>query len=159
ESLKIPMLVQPMHKPLAESLLNAYQTHDQAGVPFLVHVDVPKKANQAAGAVEQYVFRQEGDFWTIIYEGKRLPPMKSKSLRYIAFLLGHPQQTFGDAIEFVSAVEKQDASFIMKPHHKPSQELLANSNLSQRCESDTGQILDAKAKRAVEHRRDELLEK
>ena len=159
ESLKIPMLVQPIYKPLAESLLNFYQTNEQAGVPLHLHFSVPGKANQAEGAVEQYVFRQDGNFWTIIYQGKRLPPMRSKSLRYIAFLLGHPRQAFKNAIEFVSAVEKQDARFIMKLHYKRPEESLAASNLSQRYEYDTGHILDAKAKRAVEHRRDELLEK
>ena len=40
------------------------------------------------------VFRKEGDYWTICFEGTTFRLKDSKGLQYIAFLLAHPGQEF-----------------------------------------------------------------
>jgi hypothetical protein len=159
ETRRIPILVELSYKALTERFLEFYRTHSQAGVPLHVNFGSLSKADQVDSMAEQYVFRQDGDFWTIVYQGKRLPPMKGKSLRYIAFLLQHSRQAFRTPSAFVAAVEKKDASIIGEPHHKLAEELLANGNLSQHGEMGTGPVLDTRAKRALEQHRDDLNER
>jgi len=159
ETRRIPLLVEPAYKAPMENLLGFYRATRQAGVPLHVNFGLLGKADQVDSMAEQYVFRQDGDFWTIVYQGKRLPPMKGKSLRYIAFLLQHSRQAFRTPSAFVAAVEKKDASIIAEPHHKLAEELLANGNMSKRGEMGTGPLLDTRAKRELEQRRDDLNER
>jgi hypothetical protein len=44
----------------------------------------------ALGAVEGYVFRREGDFWTVAYGGSVVRVRDSKGLRHLARLLAQP---------------------------------------------------------------------
>jgi hypothetical protein len=39
-----------------------------------------------------YVFRREGEYWTIAYEGALFRLRDGKGLRYLAHLLSHPDQ-------------------------------------------------------------------
>jgi hypothetical protein len=55
----------------------------------------------------QFVFRKQGDFWEIIFEGKEVPPLKDeKGMHYIAYLLRHPNQT----IHVLKLVEEVDGT-------------------------------------------------
>ena len=47
-------------------------------------------APPAAGAAGQNIFRREGEFWTIVWNGKTIRLRDAKGLRYIAHLLAHP---------------------------------------------------------------------
>ena len=159
ETRRIPLLVEPAYKAPMENLLRFFRATRQAGVPLHVNFGLLSKADQVDSMVEQYVFRQEGDFWTIVYQGERLPPLKGKSLRYIAFLLQHSRQAFSTPSAFVAAVEKKDASIIVESHHQLAEALLANGHVSQRGEMDTGPVLDTRGKRALAQRRDDLNER
>ncbi|HEY7692073.1 MAG TPA: AAA family ATPase [Gaiellaceae bacterium] len=61
-------------------------------------------ARPAAAAVASYVFRREGEVWTIGYGSEELRLRDVKGLRYIAFLLGSPGVET-HAVELAQAVE------------------------------------------------------
>lgn len=92
----------------------------------------------------QHIFRREGEYWTVAYDGTTIRLRDSKGMRYVAELLRHPG----------CDVHVSD--------------LLANQNDVPRCggrpaiEGDGGAVLDAQAKSAYRHRlldlRDELRE-
>lgn len=48
-------------------------------------------------------FRLDGDFWTVTFEGVTVRVRDAKGMRYLAFLLGHPDQRF-DAAQLASAL-------------------------------------------------------
>ena len=53
----------------------------------------------------RYLFHKDGQFWHIVFEGKKLPSIKNyMGLDYIVYLLGHPRKVVG-AIELRAAVE------------------------------------------------------
>jgi hypothetical protein len=45
---------------------------------------------QARDGTGRGVFRQEGDYWSIVYEGREVRLRDAKGLRYLAILLRHP---------------------------------------------------------------------
>ena len=99
---------------------------------------------------EDYLFRREGDYWTLAYEGSVLRLKDSKGLRCVARLLAEPNRDFyvldlvavGDA----PATEDPTAVFGRKiPEHLPNAAL-----------GDAGPMLDAQAKSAYRSRLSEL---
>jgi tetratricopeptide (TPR) repeat protein len=86
---------------------------------------------EAAKTAEQNVFRKEGDYWTIVYDGETVRLKDSKGLGYIAYLLQHPGTEF-HAAELVGTLDgRSDAG-------------------------DAGALLDPKAKAAYRRRLEEL---
>ena len=88
---------------------------------------------------QSYVFRKEGDFWTINYHGDLARLRDSKGLRCLARLLAQPgQEILALELETTGVAEAQAA-------------LRADSD-------DAGELLDAQAKSAYRERLDELRE-
>src|SRR5262249_17393566 len=50
------------------------------------------------------LFRHEGDFWTLAYQGAECRVKDAKGLRYIAYLLRHPEHEF-HVLDLVATVE------------------------------------------------------
>jgi hypothetical protein len=67
---------------------------------------IVEASGTAVGATEKAnIFHREGEYWTVAYEGKIIRLKDTKGLRYIAYLLQHPERSFlGTAL--IDAVEK-----------------------------------------------------
>jgi hypothetical protein len=47
---------------------------------------------ESAGGPRGHIFRQEGEYWTIVYEGTLFRLRDGKGLQYLAYLLRHPDE-------------------------------------------------------------------
>ena len=54
----------------------------------------PIETQPAEGDGARYVFRRQGDYWTVAFGGPILHLKDSKGLRFIAYLLAHPDREF-----------------------------------------------------------------
>jgi hypothetical protein len=119
----------------------------QAGGPLSAG---PAAAEAAAPEVSRNVFRQEGEYWTVCYEGSVVRLKDVKGLRHLARLLAHPGREF-HAID-LEAADGQPAPAAVGPGGRAgSGELEARPDLG-----DAGQLLDATAKAAYKSRLEEL---
>jgi hypothetical protein len=102
---------------------------------------------EAGGATRELpdVFRREGEYWAIAYEGDAFGLKDSKGLRYIAHLLGAPGRDV-HAIELVAA----ERAVIPGP--------CSEAELPASLGGDSGEILDAQAREAYRRRLAELEE-
>jgi tetratricopeptide (TPR) repeat protein len=91
------------------------------------------------------VFRKEGEYWSITYDGDAFRLKDSKGLHYLARLLAHPGRQF-HALDLVA-----DVGGVAPAERTPDAEELGGSGLG-----DAGAALDAKAKRAYRERLSEL---
>ncbi len=92
------------------------------------------------------VFRQEGEFWTIAFEGQTVRLRDVKGLRYIASLLASPGREL-HVLELVSSATGGGAD----PRAQ-----LADRELVASRPSDGGALLDEQAKNAYRQRLEEL---
>lgn len=106
------------------------------------------------------MFRREGDYWTICFEGRRFHLKDLKGLTYIAFLLGSPEREFhafellraplGDlGLEFPQAASVEGCAPTVRSRSPDTRFLSAISG-------DAGEALDSKAKLAYRRRLEEL---
>ncbi len=94
------------------------------------------------------VFRREGEYWTVCYEGLVVRLKDAKGLRHLARLLAHPAREF-HATD-LEAADRQAAP--VGPRERAGDgELQARPDLG-----DAGELLDAQAKAAYKARLDEL---
>jgi hypothetical protein len=109
---------------------------------------LPEGRGRPAGATRALpdVFRREGDYWAVAYQGDAFRLKDSKGLRYIAHLLGAPGRDV-HAIELVAAERA-----VTRAGPSLETELPASSG------GDCGEILDAQAKVAYRRRLAELEE-
>ena len=116
----------------------------------LPNVRVPSPTTEASQG--DNIFRQEGDYWTLAYQGATCQIKDAKGLHYIAALLHAPGQEFS-AIALVSTL---GAGRGMAADQETVHDVLA------RQPSDVGPRLDAQARAAYTRRlhelRDELAE-
>lgn len=64
----------------------------------------PGQKEQAVGASEsENVFRKKGEYWTLQYDGYSINLRDAKGLRYIAYLLSHPEKQFYTALLIAEA--------------------------------------------------------
>ncbi|MDP9300081.1 MAG: AAA family ATPase [Actinomycetota bacterium] len=97
------------------------------------------------------VFRREGEYWSIGYEGEMFRLKDSKGLRYIAYLLRDPGREF-HVIDLVSAGEGVEADALSRRmpgrrHAEPGLHVPGG---------DAGSLLDPQAKAAYRRRLAEL---
>lgn len=91
------------------------------------------------------VFRQEGDFWRIIYSGENIALIKdAKGLRYIAHLLRLPEQKI-DVMELFAEFEKIPAVEQGEIYRGMGQEQLADEGLRNFPLAGNEQIIDHRA--------------
>ena len=117
--------------------------------------DVQRRANESVEPVARPTatgpmtnsFAQEGDYWTIAYEGNVLRMKDSKGLRYLARLLANPDREI-HALDLVGMVEGRTVD--PRPHHE--------TDLHSDALGDAGAVLDATAKAQYRRRLQELQE-
>jgi hypothetical protein len=112
------------------------------------------RADEAIGmhdGASRSMFRREGDYWTVAYEGSLVRLRDSKGLRYLARLLAYPgREMHAIDIEMTEHRARHQAS------SRPA-DGVATVGLSVRSDpGDAGELLDAKAKAAYRARLDEL---
>jgi tetratricopeptide (TPR) repeat protein len=108
---------------------------------------LPEGRGRPVGATRALpdVFRREGEYWTVAYQGDAFRLKDSKGLRYVAHLLGAPGRD-------VHAIELVAAERAVIPGPSSEAELAASLG------GDSGEILDAQAKVAYRRRLAELEE-
>jgi hypothetical protein len=99
-------------------------------------------------ASEPNVFRREGEYWTIIYEGAALRLKDTKGLRYLSELVHNPGREF-HAIELVSTVHESARS--ADSGSFPGAEPLISAD-----RGDAGSLLDRQARSEYRTRLDDL---
>src|SRR5262249_32463689 len=116
---------------------------------------------QPERALNEGVFRREGDIWTITYEGQTLRLKDFKGLSYIARLLQHPGEEF-HAASLVTGVDTanglEDSDVRTAELGRMTQEQLAERNLRAGAPEDAGEMVDAQAKAAYGRRLERLRE-
>src|SRR6266496_2218730 len=114
-------------------------------------VPVGPATEAADAAASRNVFRREGEYWTVAYDGSVVRVKDAKGLRHLARLLAHPGREF-HAVD-LEAAEGQAA----RPAPVGSRERAAGAELAVRPDlGDAGELLDATAKAAYKARLDEL---
>ncbi len=91
------------------------------------------------------VFRLEGDYWLVAYEGHTARVRDLKGMRYLARLLAHPGREF-HVLDLVAGERDRNVDV----------ELGQAEGLSQTSFGDAGEILDARAKKAYRRRLAEI---
>jgi len=110
-----------------------------------------RAAEAAEPAVSRNLFRQEGEYWTIGYEGAVAHLKDVKGLRYLARLLAHTGREFHAAD--LQTVGSQPA----RPAPPRARQAAGTDELQVRPDlGDAGELLDAQAKAAYKARLDEL---
>jgi len=105
----------------------------------------------AAQTVGRNIFRQEGEYWTVRYQGSVVRLKDSKGLRHLARLLAHPGREFHVTdLEATSSDPGRAASSGPRGQKRDS-ELELRRDLG-----DAGELLDATAKAAYKARLEEL---
>jgi tetratricopeptide (TPR) repeat protein len=105
----------------------------------------------AAAEVSRNLFRQEGESWTIRYEGSVAHLKDAKGLRHLARLLADPGREF-HAVD-LEAADSQAA----RPAPSEARAWAGTGELQVRPDlGDAGELLDAQAKAAYKARLDEL---
>ncbi|HXW21477.1 MAG TPA: hypothetical protein VEK14_01050, partial [Rhodomicrobium sp.] len=116
----------------------------------------------AAAAPVDNIFRREGDFWTVAYDGEIFRLRDIKGLGYIAHLLGQPE-TEVHALELMASIappvpEDPGARAAGDVMGAMTEEQLGELGLRHGAPDDAGEMLDSEAKAAYKRRLDELSE-
>jgi hypothetical protein len=119
----------------------------QAGWPSQVGTG----AEAVAPEVARNVFRREGEYWTVSYDGAVVRLKDTKGLRHLARLLAHPGREF-HATDLEAAQDQAARAGPVGPKGRPEGGTLAvRPDLG-----DAGALLDATAKAAYKTRLAEL---
>ena len=109
----------------------------------------------AAGAVApeaaRYVFRREGEYWTVAYEGAVVRLRDAKGLRHLARLLAHPGREFHATDLEAAEGQLAQAAPVGRRSRVRDGDLAVRPDLG-----DAGALLDATAKAAYQARLAEL---
>src|SRR5215831_5318702 len=103
-----------------------------------------------AAEVSRNLFRREGEYWTVRYEGSVARLKDAKGLRYLARLLGDPGREF-HAVDLAAAGSPAVQPGPSGERAWPASELRVRQDLG-----DAGELLDARAKAAYRARLGEL---
>jgi tetratricopeptide (TPR) repeat protein len=99
----------------------------------------------AQPAAAPNVFRREGDYWSVVFEGRTVRVRDLKGMRYLAHLLAHPGREF-HVLDLVAA---EGGSVAQVESGQVTE--LSHSTLG-----DAGELLDARAKDAYRRRLAEI---
>jgi hypothetical protein len=110
----------------------------------------PARAEAAAAGVAGNLFRREGEYWTVRYEGSVARLRDAKGLRYLARLLADPGREF-HAVDLAAAGRQTGRPAPPAGRAGAAGELPVRADLG-----DAGELLDARAKAAYKARLDEL---
>jgi tetratricopeptide (TPR) repeat protein len=131
-----------------------------AGQPWTERVLVEKArvtggppVHQESSAGSECVFRREGEYWTVVYQGKTWRLKDAKGLHYIAHLLAQPGEQIR-ALELVARIGTASA----EGEETGAAKDLARSDTVAGDLGHAGEVLDAQAKSAYQRRLRELRE-
>jgi hypothetical protein len=111
----------------------------------------PTAAEAAGPEAARNLFRREGEYWTISYQGAVVRLRDAKGLRYLARLLAHPGREF-HAVDLEAAEGQPGPVAPRRPRASGGEpELAVRRDLG-----DAGVLLDATAKAAYQARLVEL---
>ena len=114
-------------------------------------IGLEKSYGTVTAVISRSLFRREGQYWTVCYEGTVVRLKDAKGLRHLARLLTHPAREF-HAVD-LEAAERQPA--LAAP--AGAQDRAAGQGLVVRPDlGDAGELLDATAKAAYQTRIHEL---
>jgi len=120
----------------------------QAGGPLPAE---PAGGEAAAPEGTRNVFRQEGEYWTVCYEGSVVRLKDAKGLRHLARLLTHPGREF-HTVDLEAAEGQAPPAAPVGPRGRAEAgELEVRPDLG-----DAGELLDATARAAYKARLEEL---
>ena len=108
----------------------------QAARAVLERIGVAPTSEQATARVS--VPQREGDYWSLVYEGRTLHVRDLKGMRYLARLLAHPGQEF-HVLDLVAAES---------PAH-PSADSSSAGVISRTALGDAGEMLDDRAEECI----------
>ena len=114
-----------------------------------------QEAPQPPSESHDAVFRQEGDYWTLAYQGNVCRLKDLKGLHYLAFLLARPGEAC-HVVALVTAVDRPQGPPATPASHALSAEQWATHHLHVEGLGDAGTVLDSQAKAAYKRRLDEL---
>jgi tetratricopeptide (TPR) repeat protein len=140
----------------AAQLRLAARTCDELGMAALAANVASRLDTSHAGptppteASSQSVFRREGEYWTVRFVTDAFRLKDAKGLRYLSHLLQHPGREF-HALDLVGAVGGTDPG-------ASRTRLASGGGLGVRTSSDTGPVLDERAKSSYRARLRELEE-
>jgi hypothetical protein len=134
---------------LLDQALAGASTMGMAGVAE--EIQALRAAGEVAPEVAASTFRQEGEYWTIAYDGSVVRLKDTKGLRHLARLLAHPARELL-AVDLETADGRPAGSGPVE-----SRELAGDGELEGRPDlGDAGTMLDATAKAAYRARLGEL---
>jgi len=150
-------LLEALAQHLAVAIENANSGAQESGFaaqelePSTQHL-APETADSAT------VFRREGDYWTIVFEGRVARLKDAKGLHYIAYLLRHPGREFHVG-ELIAAIGDPGPDLSTDPRAEAiDRDAHASGTIRERGLGDAGPVLDAKAKADYKRRIADLRE-
>ena len=108
------------------------------------HVDADASPD-GQGRTDVNVLRREGEYWSVVFEGRTVRVRDLKGVRYLARLLASPGREF-HVLDLVAAEAGGD----------PRTEGGSTEGLSRAGLGDAGEVLDARAKNAYRRRLEEI---
>ena len=117
-------------------------------------------AESSVRAAHHGVFRKDGEYWTVGYDGKVSRLKDTKGFGYLAHLLRHPGVEF-HALDLAGGIAsgREDDEAGQSAHGLPhADEDLAKAGIHIGSLGDAGEMLDEQAKVAYRHRLSELRE-
>ncbi|MDQ2942129.1 MAG: transcriptional regulator [Candidatus Dormibacteraeota bacterium] len=97
-------------------------------------------------AADLSIFRREGDYWSLVFEGRTVRVRDLRGMRYLARLLAHPGQEF----HVLNLVAVETGSVVAQAESGQS------AGLSRTALGDAGAMLDVQAKNAYRRRLAEI---
>jgi tetratricopeptide (TPR) repeat protein len=131
-----------LERQAARTILDGIQAAPSTAPPVDVeHHEAPDQQPVAGGNV----FRREGDYWSVVFDGRTVRVRDLKGMRYLARLLADPGREY-HVLDLVAAETGRDAQVGSgRAAHLPRSAL-----------GDAGEILDARAKDAYRRRLAEI---
>jgi hypothetical protein len=137
------------HPARRASLVSAGRRRDAAEEAEPSAVRLASEA--AAPTVSRSLFRREGEYWTVAYQGAVVRLRDAKGLRHLARLLTHPGREF-HAVDLEAVGRQPGSPLVVGPRGRAGAgELGVRPDLG-----DAGPLLDATAKAAYQARLGEL---
>ena len=127
-----------------------------SGTDFPVQIQKVSGGNELQSETAN-IFRREGDYWLLAYQGVVCRLKDAKGLRYIAFLLRYAGREF-HATELVTNLSTVRSPLQSTPLESLSEDQLAEYQLRVKESDDAGDMLDTQAKAAYKRRLDDLRE-
>ena len=104
----------------------------------------------------QSIFRKEGEYWTLSFQGTTCRVKDTSGVQYLAHLLRHPRQEIHTLALASGSGDPQPPSLTSHSQSKLTANLAEPARSPQRRLTDAGDVLDPQAKAAYKRRLEEL---